>query len=113
MRKGAFWEALATVDSTKGDNYIDQQYAGNYQRAFDDSMTYAKELAGKASANLKQAETTLSREQNILTDKLNESTLSKSAANTELESQLDKQLLAQENKVAAAEGAVAAAQPSL
>ena len=110
MRKGAFWEALATVDSTKGDNYIDQQYAGNYQRAFDDSMTYAKELAGKASANLKQAETTLSREQNILTDKLNESTLSKSAANTELESQLDKQLLAQENKVAAAEGAVAAAQ---
>jgi len=110
MRKGAFWDALATVDTTKGDNFIDKEYSGIYQRAFDDTSTYAKSLAAAAGANLKTAQGNLTDKQNALANATSKANAQKNAANNELASQLDKQLAAQESKVAAAEGAVAEAQ---
>lgn len=110
MRKGAFWDALGKVDSTKGDNFIDSNYAGSYQRAFDDTSTYAKALAGDAAATLKSAQGNLTDKQNALADATQKANESKENADKELASALDQQLLAQENKVAAAETALAEAQ---
>lgn len=110
MRKGAFWNALATVDTTKGDNFIDKEYTGIYQRAFDDTSTYAKSLAADAGANLKTAQGNLTDKQNALANATSKANAQKNAANNELASQLDKQLAAQESKVASAEGAVVEAQ---
>ena len=109
MRSGEFWTALGNVDSSKGDNIVDSSY-GSYQRAFDDTRTYAKELALDASSGLKSAQGTLTDKQNALKSETEKANADKTAANNELASQLDKQLLAQENKVSAAEGAVAEAQ---
>ena len=110
MRSGEFWTALDQVDSTKGDNIVDREYSGIYQRTFDDTSTYAKALAGHAVSSLEATQEVLEDKQNALTSATNKANASKTAANNELASQLDKQLLAQENKVSAAEGAVAEAQ---
>lgn len=111
MRAGAFWDALSKVDN-RGGSYVEDTY-GTYQRAFDDTTTYAKELRGKAAANTSAAQATLTSTKNDLTAAQNTAAKANATAKAAVTAQINQKLADYNNQITQAKKEMVAAQTAL